>query len=965
MPMTFPKLTVLILEDTPADAELIAAVLRNAGMDFNMVQVDPEQEFHRLLEKVAPDLILADHSLVATQKESALAVSRRLCPTVPFIFISDTPGEETAVEAIRSGATDYVLKRRLPLLGSAVCRALQERHPVRILPSVTREFGLPPRKSSEQDLSDRQLRELNQQLRTLREINKLIVRERDPGKLLTEACSVLMRTRGYLHVGIGLLESYCLGLPPTTCSAREAAYLDGFSITWKGDAVEPLPAGAVIHSGRSWACLDTSADPRFTLWKEPALTCGCASLAAIPLIHWGQVMGAITVCSERAGTFDPAEIQFLEELAGDLAFALDSRRQEQAQRDAEARLHLLDSALQSAANAIAITDLQGCLLWINPAFTRLTGYSCDEARGKKPSILKSGVHDQDFYRQLWETILAGQVWQSEMVNRRKDGSHYTEECTITPVRDQAGEIKYFIAVKQDITDRKQAEDNLRWRTAFFDALMDSNLDGILVVDSRGKKILQNRQMIELWKIPPQIANESADCKQVEYIASRAKNPQAFTEKVAYLYAHNNEVSHDEIELIDGTVLDRYSSPVRDQNGTYYGRIWAFREITKQRQLEAQLRQAQKMEAVGQLAGGVAHDFNNILTAITLHLNLLRDTLREPEVAEVLLELEAEAKRAADLTRQLLMFSRKSAMEVKPIHLNQVVDEMRKMLQCLLSENIKVNFCCTLTLPLIEADLGMMQQVIINLSVNARDAMPGGGQLTIATGLVEFNEASRGTHAGRQPGCFVRLSVADTGIGMDEAIRKRIFEPFFTTKGIGKGTGLGLATVYGIVQQHRGWIEVTSEPGKGSIFEVFLPVTKQINAGNASETTSTLRGGHETILLVEDETSVRFITARGLQMHGYRVIEATDGQMALELWTRHASSIQLLLTDIIMPHGISGLELADRLRKERGDLKVIITTGYSAEISRRGISSQPGIQYLPKPFGMPQLLTAIRACFDPK
>ena len=1093
MPMTFPKLTVLILEDTPADAELIADALRSAGIEFDVVQVSQEQELHRLLHEAAPDLIFADHSLVAAHEESALAVSRRLHPTVPFIFISDTPGEEAAVEAVRSGATDYVLKHRLPQLGLVVHRALQERHQVRIRPLTGSGAEPAHRGPSDQKSACDQVHELNQLLRAVREINKLIVREREPEKLLADACNILIRTRGYLHAGIGLVESRSLCVPPTTRSARKAEYLDGFSITWTSNALEPLPAGAAIHSGRSWVCQDIANDARFNLWREPTLACGCASLAAVPMIHREQVMGAITVCSDQVGTFHPEEIRLLDEVAGDLAFALDSIRQDQACRNAESRLHLLDSALQSAANAIAITDRQGCLVWTNPAFTRLTGYTLDEARGKTPNFLKSGAQDQNFYQHLWKTILAGEVWQSEMVNRRKDGSLFTEECTITPVRDATGAIAHFIAVKQDITDRKHAEEALhnreekfralvenasdpvarydragrrvyvnpafeklagrpdaellertpsevfvgdagvgsktqaaieqvlhnglpqeievfwksasdvprhyqirfvpefnlqgevphvlsvarditklketeealRWRTAFFEALVDTNLAGILVVDSHGKKILQNRHMIELWKIPPHIAEDPAESKQVEFILGRVKNPQPIAEKIAWLSAHPNEVLQDEVELTDGTILEGYSSPVRNRNGTYYGRIWTSRDITGQRQLEAQFRQAQKMEAIGQLAGGVAHDFNNILTAIMMNLYILRETFVKPEDAEVLSELETEAQRAADLTRQLLIFSRKSAIEVKPTDLNRVVEEMLKMLQRLLGENVSVKFRGAAGFPLIEADRGMMQQVIMNLSVNARDAMLAGGQLTIATGLAEFDASSVGAHADRRPGCFVRLSVTDTGCGMDEATRTRIFEPFFTTKEIGKGTGLGLATVYGIVQQHRGWIEVTSEPGKGSAFDIYLPITGKNCPSDAGETRLALRGGKETILLVEDEPTVRLVTARSLQMFGYRVIEATDGEMALELWSHHADTIQLMLTDMIMPHGISGLDLAEQFQEKKPDLKVIIASGYSAEITASGIHSKPGILYLPKPFGIPQLMTAIRDCLDQK
>ncbi len=962
---TSQKLTVLILEDTLADADLIADALRGANFDFTVIQVDQEQEFHRLLHQLSPDLIFADHSLVNAHGQSALAASQHLHPAVPFIFISDTPGEEMAVEAVRRGATDYVLKQGLTRLGTVVRRALREKKEIQDVAATTDTDRQTFPGFTERKGDSKRLCELSRLLRAVREINKLIVRERDPETLLADACNILIRTRGYLHVGIGLVASRFRRVPPVTRSLRKAEFLDGFSITWSGEATDHLPACATIHSGRSWVCQDIATDPRFAPWRDSALACNCASLAAIPMIHWGQVIGALTVCSDRSETFHREEIRLLEELAEDLAFALECIRRDQTYRSAEAHLRLLNSALKSVANSIVITDRAGLVLWTNPAFTALTGYPLEEVRGKTTNILKSGVHDDAFYRQLWETILAGRAWRSEMVNRRKDGSLYTEECTITPVRNEEGEVAHFIAVKQDITERKLAEEALRWRTAFFEALVDSSLDGILVVDSQGKKLLQNRRMNELWKIPPHIADDPDDSKQVEFVATRTKNPRQFVEKIAYLYAQTNEVSRDEIELIDGRVLDRYTSPVRDTNGTYYGRIWMFRDISEQRKLEAQFRQAQKMEAVGQLAGGVAHDFNNILTAVLMHLGILRTTLKEPGTVEALKELESQARRAADLTRQLLMFSRKSAIEVKPTDLNHVVEEMLKMLGRLLGEQVQVEFQGAQALPLIEADPGMMQQVIMNLSVNGRDAMPHGGRLTICTRRTEFDKRSAAAFPDGRAGSFVQLSVSDTGSGMDEITRKRIFEPFFTTKELGKGTGLGLATVYGIVQQHRGWIDVDSEPGKGSNFHVYLPISERAGSGNPVETTLTTRGGKETILLVEDEPMVRRATARTLQMLGYRVIEATDGKMAIELWSQHAKTIDLLLTDMVMPHGISGMDLAAKLQKERSTLKVIIISGYSREISARGIPSTPGILYLPKPFEMLHLASTLRTCLDQK
>jgi PAS domain S-box-containing protein len=618
----------------------------------------------------------------------------------------------------------------------------------------------------------------------------------------------------------------------------------------------------------------------------------------------------------------------------------------------------------AANDAIFIHDARTwTVLDVNDTMLRMYEFTREEALRLTPndsSLGRSPYSATEALQWIAKAVAEGPQmfeWQA----RKKSGALFWVEVSLK-VAEISGQ-RRVLALVRDITERKRAEEALRWRTAFFEALVDSSLDGILVVDSDGKKILQNRRVVELWKIPPDIAQDRDDAKQVQFVAARTKNPQQFAEKVAYLYAHTNEVSHGEIELIDGMALDRYSSPVRDKNGTYYGRIWTFRDISERRHLEAQLRQAQKMEAVGQLAGGVAHDFNNILTATMMQLGLLRGTVRDSKTRESLKELESHARRAADLTRQLLMFSRKSALEIKPTDLNRVVDEMLKMLRRLLGEQVSVEFRGAPALPMVEADRGMMQQVIMNLSVNARDAMPHGGQLTISTAPAEFTPRSPGTNGDRRLGCFVRLSVADTGCGMDEATRKRIFEPFFTTKELGKGTGLGLATVYGIVQQHRGWIEVKSEPGNGSTFEVFLPTAARAGSSDPVQTTSAAPSGQETILLVEDESMVRRVTARALQILGYRVIEATDGQMATELWSRHADTIQLLLTDMIMPQGLSGMELAQRFQKEKPNLRVIIASGYSAEISGRGVPSRPGILYLAKPFEMLNLATAVRTSLD--
>jgi len=389
-------------------------------------------------------------------------------------------------------------------------------------------------------------------------------------------------------------------------------------------------------------------------------------------------------------------------------------------------------------------------------------------------------------------------------------------------------------------------------------------------------------------------------------------------------------------------------------------------ITERLSLEAQLRQSQKMESIGQLAAGVAHDFNNMLTIIQGHSGmLLAKAAQKAELLDSAQAIYFAAERAANLTRQLLMFSRKNLMQPKPVDLREAVTHLGKMLQRLLGETIKLEFLPPRELPLVHADVGMVEQVIMNLAVNARDAMPKGGTLTISTSPVEISEAYVHTHPEAHLGSFVCLRVSDTGCGMDAYTISRIFEPFFTTKEVGKGTGLGLATVYGIMKQHEGWIDVASEPGKGSTFSVFFPASAESADLKpvGHDTGLEVRGGRETILIVEDEPVLRDLAHVILQECGYSILEAGSGREALGVWERHSESIDLLLTDMVMPEGISGMDLAQRLLSANPKLKVIFASGYSMEEVDTAFVRKGGACFLQKPYTHVTLAKAVRQCLD--
>ncbi|HKX60386.1 MAG TPA: response regulator, partial [Verrucomicrobiae bacterium] len=384
------------------------------------------------------------------------------------------------------------------------------------------------------------------------------------------------------------------------------------------------------------------------------------------------------------------------------------------------------------------------------------------------------------------------------------------------------------------------------------------------------------------------------------------------------------------------------------------------DVTDRVNLEADLRQAQKMESVGQLAAGVAHDFNNLLTIIQGHSGLLSEAPSlATDLTESVRQITFAAERAANLTRQLLMFSRKQVMQPQLLNLNEVIHNLTKVIRTLVGAQITFERSLMDELPPIHADPGMMEQILVNLSVNARDAMPRGGTLTIATRFAPVDPAYVKSHAEATPGNYVRLTVTDTGHGMDRSTISRIFEPFFTTKEIGKGTGLGLSTVYGIVKQHQGWIEVDSEVGKGASFSVYVPVATRAEPRRTTTRVDTVPGGNETILVVEDEEALRELVSDILQRKGYTVLEAQSGDQAMQVWQSEKERIDLLLTDMMMPGGLSGRDVAERLLADRPELKVIYTSGYSIDTVTPEALGQDAMNFLQKPYDPETLAQMVR------
>jgi PAS domain S-box-containing protein len=540
-------------------------------------------------------------------------------------------------------------------------------------------------------------------------------------------------------------------------------------------------------------------------------------------------------------------------------------------------------------------------------------------------------------------------------------------------RAEDGTALQIIGTATDITVRKLAEETLEEQKRFVSAIARNSPDIILVYDlERKRHIYRNKDFSEILDgLPQETGMDSDDAllslmhpedrsRLLAQLDGLAQSPDGGVAALEY-----------RIRKKDGDCawfLARNSVFRRDGEGRVLQILNVSQDISDRKraeetrlQLEAQLRQAQKMEAVGELAGGVAHDFNNILTVILGNSSLLlEDAALAPEARELIRQIADAAERGSNLTKQLLTFSRRHVMQIRRLNLNMMLANLRKMLDRLLGDHIQVECDCEPDLPQVAGDVCMLEQVVVNLVVNSRDAMPQGGTVHIETRVEILGpEQTRGNPESRC-GTFVRLSVRDTGCGMDSTTLRRMFEPFFTTKEVGRGTGLGLATVYGIVKQHGGWIEVSSDLGKGASFRVFLPASEE---GRDCETpgkrgTDTLHGS-ETILVVEDETDLRRLVRTFLERCGYRVIEAANGKEALLVWRNNGKEIDLLVTDMLMPEGISGRQLAEVIKGESPRLKVVYTSGYSGEVLGADSELLAEEHYLPKPYTLLALARAVR------
>jgi len=1034
-------LRILHLEDDADFSVWLNDFLTADGLTVAITQVVLREEFEKALVSGAFDVILADHRLPDFNGFQALKLARERVPEVPFILISGAIGEELAIEALKAGATDYVLKHNRDRLPTAVRRAVAE--------AVERSR----RQAAEEDLrrSEKQYRLLFQgnphpmwvfdlEKMTILEVNEaavqhygfsrdeflamtladLRVTDREPqkpaelpdakaqglvwqhrhkdgrimdmeviwspvvfrGKLsaMTMATDVTARRRAARHNAVFRKLSHHLSAVTTAaesalfiCEAADELFRwDDFALdlylseadevvslltmtTIDGKRVE-VPASPQPRAANALVQRVIARGAELVSAAETESQAGTTMMA--PIREGAKLIGIFFIQSRQAHSYSERDVETLQVLADQCGGALQRVRVEEELRHSQRRFREL---FQNSPDAIFVEDMQGKVLDVNVSACELHGLSRQELIGKNAleELVPAPCREQaraDFRR-----LVAGQISWIESESQGVKGRVIPVEIRAVHIEFDAAPALLFHV--RDITERRSAEMALRSSETLFRSVWENSADGMRLTDEKGTIVAVNQAFCRMVGLAP----AQLDGKPLTVIFSAKSDWEKRLGRYRDHFHSGSLEDKQESEFLlhDGrSVIFEVADSYVQSDGKPRLLLSLFRDVTAQRRLEDQLRQSQKMEAIGQLAGGIAHDFNNILTVILGHASLLTISQLPTKAMISAQQIKQASERAAGLTRQLLAFGRKQIFNPRAIDLNRVVGKLSNMLARLLGEDINLLLNFSNEPAIVEADASMMEQIVLNLSVNSRDAMPRGGQLNIQVSVRDVPPEQSRRFAEARPGRFICLSHSDTGCGIPAENLPRIFEPFFTTKELGKGTGLGLATVYGIIKQHQGWVELESELGKGTTFNIYLPISKApVAVEQSSDTHFQVRGGTETILVVEDERDLREIITRTLNNRGYRVFQAVDGPNALQIWADYKNEIDLVFTDVIMPGGLNGRELAAKFWQEKPKLKIIFSSGYGADALGKDFQLDPELNYLQKPYLPQTLARTIRSCLD--
>ncbi|MEW6210284.1 MAG: PAS domain S-box protein [Acidobacteriota bacterium] len=890
---------VLLIEDSEDDALLILRILRQGGYDPRFERVDTPESFIRAIDADEWDCIIADYSMPRFNAFAALALVRERKLDLPFIVVSGTIGEETAVEAMKAGAHDYLMKGNLARLVPAIEREMREAE-------VRRE----------RERAERALQESERRFRAL-------VENSTDGVSLIELDGTLLYTGPSTRRILGYDSAEIIGLNifdfihPDDVEGAKNRFID--MIREPGRTIDGLIR--FRHRDGSWR------------WIEHV---------SKNLISESSVQAVVS-----------------------------NYRDVTERRMAEENQARLVAILEATSDFVGIANPDGRAFYLNRAGRRMVGIGDDEDISE---TFVSDYHPEWAARVILEegipTAIREGMWSGETALRSRDGSDIPVLQLILAHKAPDGGVGFLSTIARDITERKRAEESLRLSEKKYRDIFESAPIGIFQSTPDGRFIAVNAALTRI------LGYDSPD----ELMQINTANMYYDPNQRAAIIEEYDELGHAlDLELLwkkkDGSPVwvQLNAFAIKDERGKTIRYESFARDITERKRAqealqrtEEQLRQSQKMEAVGRLAGGVAHDFNNLLTAIIGCAELMwvqinpSDPLR-PTIEEII----KAGERAAELTSQLLAFSRKQMLQPRVLDLNAVVTNLEKMLWRLIGEDIELVTVLAPDLGRVKADPSQIEQVILNLIVNSRDAMPDGGKVLIETANIRLGEASG--HPDIRPGPYVMIAVSDTGLGMDAETRQRIFEPFFTTKETGQGTGLGLSTVYGIIKQSGGDVSVYSEQGAGTTFKIYLPRVEDTAAperrsGERISKFAQMLRGSETVLVVEDDQTVRKLACQALRLSGYHVLEAANAGEALLICERHDGVIHLMLADVIMPQ-MSGRELAVRLAPMRPEMKTLFMSGYTDNAVFLQGGLEQGVAFIQKPFTPNSLSRKVRRVLD--
>ena len=689
--------------------------------------------------------------------------------------------------------------------------------------------------------------------------------------------------------------------------------------------------------------------------------------AYMPALRGGEVylLGTASILRNSKGNVIGA-IESIHDMTG-------RRQTEEALRESRERYR---SIFENAVEGIFQSTPEGRFIRVNPAMAKMCGYDSPEEMTSSITDIATQiyVYPEERRKSIEQLTEKGFINNYEYLSRRKDGGQLWVSVNARAVRDGSGKLLYYEGTYEDISERKRAEKELRAKTALLEAQVNASPDGILVIDENRKRILFNRRIIELLSVPKHIMDNEDDTLLLRHVTHQIKDPEKFLEKVTFLYDQPNESSRDEIEFRNGTILERYSAPVLGNDEQNYGRIWTFRDITERRraeeerrQLEERLQRSEKMEALGALAGGVAHDLNNVLGVLVGYSELLLDEIDESSDLRPHVEYIKEGgKRAAAIVQDLLTLARRGVQTRKIFNLNASVADFQKRPEfkklCSYHPNVRITTDLATDLLNIMGSPVHLEKTIMNLVSNAAEAMLNEGEMTLTTTNQYLDRPVPGYEEVRE-GDYVVLRVTDTGEGISANDIKRIFEPFYTKKVMGRsGTGLGLAVVWGTVKDHSGYINVQSEPGKGTTFTLYFPVTrKEVPEDQPSISPSEYRGKGETVLVVDDSQGQRELAKRMLSKLNYAVTTASSGEEAVEYLK--TSTVDLLVLDMIMDPGIDGLETYKRIKEIHPRQRAVIVSGFSESDRVSRAQAMGAGAYIRKPYVQERLGIAIRTELD--